>query len=57
MIFTAYQRNPAHQFIPVQQRLADADAFNPWITTIGSAVFAILPGVAEGEYLGQRLLG
>lgn len=57
LIFTAYQRDPARQFIPVQQRLADADAMNPWITTIGSAVFAILPGVAEGGFLGQSLLG
>ncbi|PRC44148.1 peroxidase [Mycobacterium sp. ITM-2017-0098] len=56
LIFTAYQRDPVRQFIPVQQRLADADAMNPWITTIGSAVFAILPGSAEGEYLGQSLL-
>ena len=57
LIFAAYQRDPARQFIPVQQRLADADALNPWITTIGSAVFAMLPGVTAGEYLGQRLLG
>lgn len=57
LIFAAYQRDPARQFIPVQQRLADADALNPWITSIGSAVFAMLPGVDEGEYLGQRLLG
>ena len=57
LIFTAYQRDPARQFVPVQQRLADADALNPWITTIGSAVFAILPGVEEGGYLGQTLLG
>ena len=40
----------------MQQRLAEADALNEWITTIGSAVFAILPGVDDGEYLGQRLL-
>jgi dye decolorizing peroxidase len=56
LIFTACQRDPALQFIPVQQRLAEADAMNPWITTIGSAVFAILPGVTEGGYLGQGLL-
>ncbi len=56
LIFAAYQRNPARQFVPVQQRLAEADALNPWITTIGSAVFAILPGAAEDGYLGQGLL-
>lgn len=57
LIFAAYQRDPARQFIPVQQRLSEADALNPWITTVGSAVFAILPGVPEGGFLGQGLLG
>ena len=57
LLFASYQRDPGTQFVPVQQRLADADALNPWITPIGSAVFGILPGVAPGEYLGQALLG
>jgi dye decolorizing peroxidase len=56
LLFLAYQRDPGHQFVPVQQRLADADALNPWITTVGSAVFAIPPGATEGGYLGQPLL-
>jgi len=56
LIFAVYQRNPAAQFTPVQQRLAAADALNRWITTIGSAVFAILPGASDGGYLGQSLL-
>lgn len=56
LIFAVFQRNPATQFTPVQRRLAAADALNPWITTVGSAVFAILPGVTEGGYLGQSLL-
>ena len=57
LIFAACQRDPARQFVPVQQRLATADALNQWITTIGSVTFAILPGVgARGGYLGQTLL-
>lgn len=56
LLFLAYQRDPARQFVPVQQRLADADALNAWITPVGSAVFAILPGAPEGGYLGQPLL-
>ncbi|KUH79906.1 MULTISPECIES: Dyp-type peroxidase [unclassified Mycobacterium] len=56
LIFAAYQRDPAAQFMPVQQRLAASDALNEWITTIGSATFAILPGVEPGGYLGQTLL-
>lgn len=56
LLFLAYQRDPARQFVPAQQRLSDADALNPWITPVGSAVFAIPPGVTEGGYLGQQLL-
>lgn len=56
LLFATYQNDPARQFVPVQQRLADSDAMNQWITTIGSAMFAIPPGVAEDGYLGQALL-
>ena len=56
LIFAAYQRDPGRQFIPVQQRLAAADALNQWITTIGSATFAILPGIAAGGFIGETLL-
>ncbi|MDO3650235.1 Dyp-type peroxidase [Nocardia mangyaensis] len=56
LLFAAYQRDIDRQFLPVQQRLAEVDALNEWTTPIGSAVFAIPPGVAgPGEYLGQRL--
>jgi dye decolorizing peroxidase len=56
LLFLAYQRDPARQFVPVQQRLSDADALNAWLTPVGSAVFAIAPGAAEGGYVGQQLL-
>lgn len=57
LLFAAYQRDPMTQFVPMQQRLAKNDLLNLWTTPVGSAVFAILPGPAEGETLGQRLLG
>jgi dye decolorizing peroxidase len=56
LIFAAYQRDPALQFVPVQKRLADSDALNQWIITVGSAVFAVLPGVEDGGFLGETLL-
>ena len=56
LIFAAYQRDPARQFVPVQRRLAESDALNEWITTVGSSTYAILPGAAEGDYLGRSLL-
>lgn len=56
LLFAAYQADPVRQFLPVQQRLAEADLLNLWTIPVGSAVFAILPGCAEGEWLGQHLL-
>ncbi|WP_078113912.1 Dyp-type peroxidase [Gordonia sp. IITR100] len=56
LIFTAFQYDIDTQFVPVQRRLAEVDLLNEWVTPIGSAVFAIPPGIDEGDYLGQSLL-
>ncbi|MGA8044700.1 MAG: Dyp-type peroxidase [Dermatophilaceae bacterium] len=56
LVFVAFCADPVRQFLPVQQRLAEADLMNLWTTPIGSAVFAVLPGCAEGEILGGGLL-
>jgi dye decolorizing peroxidase len=57
LIFVAYMADPLAQFVPVQERLARSDVLNLWTTPIGSALFALPRGVAEGEYIGQALLG
>ncbi len=56
-IFTSFQADLEGQFIPIQQRLSDLDLLNMWTTPIGSAVFAIPPGCAEGEFVGQSVIG
>lgn len=56
-IFTSFQADLEGQFIPIQQRLSDLDLLNMWTTPIGSAVFAIPPGCAEGEFVGQAVIG
>lgn len=56
LIFAAYQQDVDAQYLPVQQRLADHDALNEWTVPIGSAVYAILPGIEEGDFLGSSLL-
>ena len=33
----------------MQRRLAQQDRLNEWITTIGSAVYAVPPGVASTD--------
>ncbi|MFL5797817.1 MAG: iron uptake transporter deferrochelatase/peroxidase subunit [Actinomycetota bacterium] len=56
LFFLAFQRDPRRQFIPIQRRLARSDALNEYLRHTGSAVFAILPGVRPGSFLGQELL-
>lgn len=56
LLFAAYQRDIDVQFLPVLRRLAEADAMNRWLTTIGSAVYVIPPGIQTGQYLGSQLL-
>ena len=43
------------QFVPVQARLAESDHLNLWTVPVGSAVFAIPPGCAEGGFVGDAL--
>lgn len=56
MIFLAYQADVDRQFVPIQRRLDELDLLNEWTTPIGSAVFAIPPGCAEGGFIGDTLL-
>jgi dye decolorizing peroxidase len=56
LIFMAFMADAAATFVPVQRRLDASDALNRWITHIGSAVFAVAPGAADGEYVGKSLL-
>ncbi|WP_436532030.1 Dyp-type peroxidase [Actinoplanes sp. HUAS TT8] len=56
LIFAAYQRDIARQYVPIQRRLAEKDLLNEWITPIGSAVFAIPPGCAENGWIGEQVL-
>ncbi len=57
LLFAAYQADVERQFVPVQRRLAEADLLNQWTRPVGSAVFAIPPGCAEGGWIGETLLG
>ncbi|MFV0433011.1 MAG: Dyp-type peroxidase [Leucobacter sp.] len=55
LLFGCYQSDPLRQFVPIQQRLDEADLLNEWITHTGSAVFAMLPGFQPGQTLGSAL--
>lgn len=55
LLFICFQRRPSKQFIPMQQRLAKSDKLNEYIVHRGSAIFACLPGVQKGSYIGEAL--
>ncbi|WP_310551367.1 iron uptake transporter deferrochelatase/peroxidase subunit [Paenibacillus glufosinatiresistens] len=57
LLFISFQRDLQKQFVAVQRRLAASDKLNEYQAHVGSAVFACFPGVREGAYLGQALLG
>ncbi|MBA2948727.1 iron uptake transporter deferrochelatase/peroxidase subunit [Streptomyces himalayensis] len=56
LFFLAYQRDVRKGFIPVQQSLARADALNEYIQHVGSAIFAIPPGVRDKDDWWGRAL-
>ncbi|WP_406395852.1 iron uptake transporter deferrochelatase/peroxidase subunit [Streptomyces sp. NBC_00887] len=56
LFFLAYQRDVRKGFIPVQRSLAASDALNEYIQHVGSAVFAVPPGVRdEDDWWGRAL--
>jgi deferrochelatase/peroxidase EfeB len=55
LFFIAYQRDPRHQFVPVQAKLAKEDALNEYIEHVASAVFAVPPGAPPGGWIGETL--
>ena len=56
LFFLAYQRDARDAFIPVQRNLARSDALNEYIQHVGSAHFAVPPGVRDkGDWWGRAL--
>ncbi|RCV48217.1 Dyp-type peroxidase [Marinitenerispora sediminis] len=55
LLFVSYQADVERQFVPIQRRLDELDLLNEWISPIGSAVFAVPPGCAEGGFVGETL--
>ncbi|MET7768398.1 iron uptake transporter deferrochelatase/peroxidase subunit [Nocardia sp. NPDC005366] len=56
LFFIAYCRDPLAQFVPMQEKLARNDALNEYIKHVGSAVFAVPPGLGtDDDYWGSGL--
>ncbi|WP_438353327.1 iron uptake transporter deferrochelatase/peroxidase subunit [Microbacterium sp. CJ88] len=55
LFFLSFQRSP-EQFVTLQRSLSK-DAMNEYIRHVGSGIWAIPPGAAEGSYVGAGLFG
>ncbi|MET8180736.1 iron uptake transporter deferrochelatase/peroxidase subunit [Streptomyces sp. NPDC005336] len=56
LFFLAYQHDVRDGFVPLQQRLARTDALNEYIQHVGSALFAVPPGVRNTDDWWGRAL-
>jgi deferrochelatase/peroxidase EfeB len=55
LFFIAFQRDPHKQFAAIQRRLGKGDHLNEYIKHVGSALFAVPPGVRPGGSIGDGL--
>lgn len=55
LFFIAFVRDPDTHFVPIQNEMAKRDALMEYLKVTGSALFAVPPGIGEGEYVGQSL--
>lgn len=55
LFFLAFCRNVETQFVPMQNTLSTRDALTEYLIPNGAAVFAIPPGLGDGEWWGQKL--
>lgn len=55
LFFICFQRDPQRQFVPIQRRLASADALSRHLLHTGSGVFACPPGAEPGGFVGEGL--
>jgi deferrochelatase/peroxidase EfeB len=56
LFFIAFMKSP-DQFTALQRVLGQHDALNEYIQHIGSGVFAVPPGLADGQNWGSQLFG
>jgi deferrochelatase/peroxidase EfeB len=55
LFFIAFVRDPDKHYIPMQLQLSSKDGLMEYLQHTGSGLWAVPPGVREGEYVGQAL--
>jgi dye decolorizing peroxidase len=56
LLFVAFQADPLNGFVPVQRKLAAADALSQFIRHESSGLYAVPGGARPGGYVGQELM-
>jgi deferrochelatase/peroxidase EfeB len=55
LFFVSFQKDPEKQFIDIQRKLGLQDGLMEYLQHTGGGLFAVLPGVGKGDYLGSAL--
>jgi len=55
LFFIGFVRDPVKQFVPIQMAMSRSDALMEYLRFTQSSIFAVPPGIAEGQFLGQAL--
>jgi deferrochelatase/peroxidase EfeB len=55
LFFIGFVRDPGKQFVPIQLAMARSDALMEYLRFTQSSIFAVPPGISEGQFLGQAL--
>ena len=55
LFFICYQRDPRTGFIKIFENMSKFDMLNQFVTHTGGGLFACPGGIANGQFIGQRL--
>ncbi len=53
LLFVAFAQDLRRQFVPSQQRIAELDLLNRWVSTIGSAHYLVPSGARPNDWVGH----
>ena len=55
LFFLAFQRDPRTHFVTIQSKLAAQDGLNEYLRHVSSGLYAVPPGLADGDHWGSAL--
>ncbi|WP_313814785.1 iron uptake transporter deferrochelatase/peroxidase subunit [Glutamicibacter sp.] len=55
LFFIAFVVDARTHFVPLQKAMSSNDAMNEYLRHTSSGLYAVPPGIAKGQYLGQQL--